>query len=124
VQQHYSLPGRLDKHECDLAVVNGKPLVAINSLSYEIPQTKDFIKAIHAATWTVDDIKQKDPDFPIVVVMLPPKRKSVLYDDTVRVFRELRAEVIAEDELQAWSKNVATGVHAELEKHIRRLGQR
>jgi hypothetical protein len=122
VRPRFQLDGRFDNHQCDLAVVNGKPYAAINSFSFEMPESQDLIKAIHAATWTADDMKQKDPNFPIALVALPPKQPSALYDKTIRVFTDLKAEVVPEDKLPNWSKELASAVNVGLQQHMQRPG--
>jgi hypothetical protein len=114
LKPHFQTTGRLDKHEYDLAVVNGQPFLAVNSLSFETPEEKEITKVVQATAWTIDDVKQRDPDFPLAVVALPPRRPLEVYDRAVNTFTKLGAEVVHENELASWSKRIAARVQAGL----------
>lgn len=102
--------GKLDKHECDLTVMNGHTLLLANSLSFETPDVKAITKMAHATAWAIDDIKQSDPSLPFAVVALPPKQPLEIYDRATETFQKLGAQVVEERSLDGWSRATAIAV--------------
>jgi hypothetical protein len=115
----YHVHGRLDKHEFDVAAVNGQPFFVADSLSFEIPENKDLVKLVHSVAWDIDDIKHDLPDFPLAIVALPPKKPSQLYDNAMRTFAALGADIILENKLTDWSRRMATNISAALKGKAR-----
>lgn len=119
IKERYNLRGKLDPHECDLAVVNGKTLTATSILSFETPETRDQSKVIDAIKWMVGDVKQGTPDLPVSVVMLPPKTPSQLYDRSVGTLNKIGAEVVEESDLDNWCERTAIHVHGEVSRYLK-----
>lgn len=114
LKAHFAMSGSLDRHEYDIALVNGQPLLAANSLSFETPDRKEIVKVSHATAWSIEDIKRRDSSFRLAIIALPPKQPSEVYDRAVNTFKSLGAEIVVEDELEAWSFQVATQVRDKL----------
>lgn len=104
--RNYPLKGQHMAYEFDVSVGNGKPLFAAQGLSFEVPISRKLDKDISATAWLVQDVKRAHNDLPIGVVVLPPSNKSDNFDQAIRTFDELGAEVVYEHELSRWADSM------------------
>ncbi|MDZ4689067.1 MAG: DUF3037 domain-containing protein [Planctomycetaceae bacterium] len=108
VREHdYPFAGRRMQHQFDVAVGNGRPIFAAQALSFQIPETRKLDKEVSAAAWIVQDVKQAFPDFPIGVIVSPPRQANARFNDAVAAFQYLNAEVVQEGALDAWADRMA-----------------
>jgi hypothetical protein len=107
VRDKFRVTGKLDSHEFDVALANGRPMLAAHALSFEVPPSKELEKAIHATAWAVEDIRADRPELSLAVIVLPPKEKSVLFDRAMHTFDALGAELVREDQLDRWCEHAA-----------------
>lgn len=110
VEKNYKVRGSLDEHRFDLAIHNGKPLLAAQCISFEGPVSKDLEREVDAAAWSIDDVLRADPNLSVGVVTLPPKSKSKIYDRAVYVFEGLHATVVAEGEVPVWASTTSKAI--------------
>jgi len=103
VEKNFKVQGNLDEHRFDVAVHNGKPLVAAHCISFEGPTSRDLEKEIDAAAWSIDDVKEIHPNLRLGVVTLAPKTKSKIYERALHVFEGLHASVITEHQVPDWA---------------------
>jgi hypothetical protein len=99
--------GKYQSHKFDAAIVNGKPLLAIQGVSFEVNQTSSTQKYLDSVSWMVSDVKASDPNFEIVVYVLPPKEdggRVHVYKETIKVYKELGARVLTERNISAETK--------------------
>jgi hypothetical protein len=101
------LEGRLQNHAFDVGIENGQPLLAARGLSFEGPASPDLEKEIRVTAWALDDIRESGAKTQLAVVALPPQRSTKLFDEAARVFRELNAQVVLEDEAHDWAASAA-----------------
>lgn len=102
VQRSLPLVGRVAEHHFDVGVANGKPLVAIDALSFEVTQDKRLQTEVDAVAWAIDDVRRARKQLPIAVVLRPPRGGSTFYDQAKRTFAKLRASPLTEDQLPSW----------------------
>jgi Protein of unknown function (DUF3037) len=102
----YSISGIRGQHDFDAVVANGSPYFAAHGISFEVHEPKTLLDAV---AWRVEDIKASNRDFPIAIVMLPPVQEIPDYDnlqsayqDTSRVYKDLGADILLEDEVSKW----------------------
>jgi len=108
LKRSYSIKGKLDQHPFDVVVANGKPFFAAQALSFEIADTRTLDKEFQATAWAITDVRSGNRDFPVAVLTLPPRGKSVLYDRAQKVFNGLGAEVAeSTDEVEKWARRWA-----------------
>jgi hypothetical protein len=101
------IQGRRQSHTFDAAIVNGKPLLAAQGVSFEVNQTSNTQKYLSSVSWMISDVKDFDPDFQIVVYVLPPKENGThvrIYDETVKVYEDLGARVLTESNVKSETK--------------------
>jgi hypothetical protein len=104
------LQGRYDEHEFDVTVSNGQPMFAAHGLSFEAPPTKDLAKELHATSWSIEDVRQTHPNLSIAIIALPPKGNFEPYERARRVFTDLGALVVPEEQATGWAAAVANEV--------------
>jgi len=108
-----SLDGKHQPHTFDTVVANGVPYLAANGISFELPEARKLKTHIDAFAWSIRDVHDRDPAFPIGVVTLPPKpdneehaRLQELYEQTVTVYTDLGAEILNENNIEMWAQKV------------------
>ncbi len=115
INRNALIPGKLDEHQFDVSIENGRPYLAAHGLSFEGPHSKDLENEIDATAWSIDDVKTANRSLDLAVVVLPPKSaKSKTFLRAVRVFEGLKAEVIEEPEAEAWAHDRASKLEKKL----------
>ncbi len=101
------LPGRRESHQFDATVLNGRPYFAVQGVSFEIHPPKTTTEAV---SWMISDVRDQNKTIPLAVLALPPKPETLdytdlldLYEQKTKLYRELGATVLGEQELAAWS---------------------
>jgi hypothetical protein len=104
LKRHYPISGALDQHEFDISVANGHALFAVQGLSFDAAEENDrLIKDVHATAFSVEDVRKRDPDFPVGVVALLPGDEPPQYQRAVHTLREVGADVVTEDQVDQWA---------------------
>lgn len=111
VKEKYVLPGTLKRHEIDIAVANGHPYLAAQGISFEVHPPENLLDAL---SWTITDIKDKNRDFPLAVVVFPPKSLGDKPDKllegkfqkTTEIYQDLGAKILVEGEVESWVSNI------------------
>lgn len=91
--------GRLDAHQFDFMIKNGKPLELMKSLSLEVDPAKARTE-IDAIAWSISDVRSVSSDLPIAVVSIGGEKR--LRDSAAHIYGELGAEFVREPEIDAW----------------------
>jgi hypothetical protein len=92
-------------------LANGKPLLGVQALSFEVPVGRDLSKDVHATAFSITDVRKKVATIPLTVVTPPPPGKKNQYSRIVHMFKELGAEVVQERDLSDWAVRMAARVH-------------
>jgi Protein of unknown function (DUF3037) len=106
IKSHYPVEGKLDKHEFDLSVANGKPFFSVQGLSFEAegPEAIDrLVKDVRSTAFSVEDVRHRNSTFPVGIVALPPKGSSAVYDMAKRTFQEVGADLVEESNVDGWA---------------------
>ena len=107
VQRDYPVRGTLQQHISDIAVANGKPLYLAKAVSFEVQENKNLLDHIDATKWFLDDVRTRDQDTPIAIVVIPSLEQSTLYERSIRIFEELSGEVVGSTNLDSWARSMA-----------------
>lgn len=100
------LVGAHDSHRFDLGIKNGNLLHGIQGISFEGPPRKELDLEVDATAWSISDVHETNPEFPVTIVALPPSTTSTKkYKDARRVFESLNAEFIEELDVPHWAEN-------------------
>jgi hypothetical protein len=108
IRPNYQIKGHLKSHKLDITVANGRPYFAAQAISFEVKVPENSRNSI---SFLIGDIQREKPNFPLGIVTLPPKEDQSnykenfkLYQETKRIYEELGAKVIEENELDFWIK--------------------
>jgi len=99
-------------HNFDLVIGNGVIYGAGAGLSFENPEPVKSLQVVSdALAWSIDDVRQRDKDLSIAVVVLPPIGPAGpshnVYAEAGRIYRELGAEVFTPDGVSRWANQIA-----------------
>jgi Protein of unknown function (DUF3037) len=102
----YSVQGTHAESKFDAVVANGRPYLAAHGVSFEV-KIPEYLQS--SLFWMISNVKQSQPDFPIAIVALQPKKDFNNYQELQQTYRqatstfsELGAKVLAEDEVESW----------------------
>lgn len=110
LKRHYDIIGKVDEHQFDVGVANGRVLFAAHGLSFEVQDTKELEREFESVVWAFDDVKNRDPGMELAVVAFPPKGPSKVYDRAQRVFSRLNVPVLIEEEVDMWAREKARAI--------------
>lgn len=107
LKEKYALAGTHKQHEIDIAVANSHNYLAAQGISFEVKTPENLLDAL---AWTITDVKDNNPNFPLAVVILPPKKEESIqykqlesiYLKTRETYKQLGADVLSEQEIQPW----------------------
>jgi hypothetical protein len=115
LKTNYSIPGNHTKHDFDVVVANGQPYFAAHGISFEVHIPKTLQNSV---SWMITDVKACNPDFPLAIVVLPPKQDAPDYEQLERIYQQnsstyldLGASVLAENEVEPWVSQRLTSMH-------------
>lgn len=114
LRRNYMVHGRHDDHSFDIAVVNGGPDLLAHAVSFEIKQTKSLDRLVDATLWAIDDVKTRDPEFPVGMAALPPREENNIFEHAREVVTGLGADFVVEDELPNWADQQVERLEQEL----------
>jgi Protein of unknown function (DUF3037) len=114
----FAVPGRYKPHVFDGVVMNGRAYGAMQGLSFELPEARELELTSDALAWAVEDVHKEDEDILIGIFVLPPKPDSrerirSLYDQSVKAYRDLGAEIVTDQTMNDWARRVAERVPLE-----------
>jgi hypothetical protein len=120
LKQQAALQGKRQPHTFDAVVANGVPYFAVHGISFELPEARILKFQIDAAAWSIADVHEYDQTFPIGVMTLPPlsdedelPRLEELYRRTIKVYTELGATVLTEQDIETWAQQMAQRIPLE-----------
>jgi hypothetical protein len=98
--------GELDEHVVDLTLLNGAPRAYIQTLSFEVGEPSGVRKEVNALKWTIDDLRnvQNVHRVPVTIVTIGA---SDLLETAERVYKDLEAAVVHEEEIEPWVSQTA-----------------
>ncbi|MEM9544070.1 MAG: hypothetical protein AAGA60_31875 [Cyanobacteria bacterium P01_E01_bin.42] len=110
----YSLKGQLNQNTFDVAVANGKPILAAQGISFEV-RTKEA--DLGNLAWKIADTKKAIPELPLAVITLPPRANTPhlqelqkLYEIHSHTYQKLGAEIVTEERADSWIAKQLTSV--------------
>jgi hypothetical protein len=101
------LDGKFNSHTFDTVVANGVPYLAVQAISFELPEARDLEKDVNALAFQIYDVKACNKKLPIGILALPPvkssSQKSVqTYNSAMRAFVGMQAKVFGAEDAPAW----------------------
>lgn len=111
--------GSHDSHVLDISVANGEPILGANGLSFEVPNQKVLRQQIDSTKWAIEDIKGKEPNLPLTVIVSKPRKENAeLFAQSCVVFRQLGAEVESDGDLEPWAGRMAEHIKSHLPSYL------
>ncbi|MGD0115994.1 MAG: DUF3037 domain-containing protein [Dehalococcoidia bacterium] len=110
------IDGRYGQYKFDLVIRNQIPLFAAEGLSFEVPESADLERDVHALAWAIDDVLPGKESLKLAVIALPPKgRQAVsIYKKAKEIYTSLGARFVVENEIGRWADEIA----ADVKSHI------
>jgi hypothetical protein len=102
------VPGRYINHEVDLAVVNGKVLLAAQAISFARAPSSTLEKDVSATAWVIEDVRQAEgaPQL-AVIVGAPDDRKRGDFVTATKLFADMDAQVVPTEGVDSWAQELA-----------------
>ena len=110
MQLHRTLKGKLDEHRFDVVLADGKPLAAVDALSFELASRANLQREVDATAWAFDDVRHLDESLSLAAFILPPTNgdSSRCSASLRRYSRDLGAKVfVNEPALGRWARRQA-----------------
>lgn len=102
----HEIQGKYGPHVFDTVVANGSAYMAIQSVSFELPEATQLDQLVDAVAFQIFDVRQINRKLPIGILALLPKsrqsRSYKIYDRAQRTYTGLNATVIPEKEAATW----------------------
>jgi hypothetical protein len=114
VGKNSELAGHLESHTFDVLLGNGKPLAAVQALSFEGGDSHALQKEVDATAWIIEDVRRKHKTLPVAVFLLPPKGASKSYMRARKLFPQLKSDLVPEDQMEQWAKRQARAAAAHI----------
>jgi hypothetical protein len=110
LKKGYPIAGRVEIHQFDLGLANGRTYLGAQALSFEVPQDRTLERDLEATAWAIDDVRAKHKNLPLAVVVLPPHApgKSKLFGRAQLLFGKLGAELVTEGQVPSWAERTVT----------------
>jgi hypothetical protein len=105
VQRDRYVGGRLEDHQFDYVVGNGRPLHLVQTFSFDVDASDQLRKEIDATAWAITDLRRV-ARVPVSVVTVGQKQ-SELIDVADAVFNSLGADFVEEPMYEAWANRLA-----------------
>jgi hypothetical protein len=119
LKRRIKVQGKLDEHELDVGIANGRLLLGVLGLSFEAGSSREVMKELSAVAWAIDDVHESDPALDMAVVILPPKsRAGKTYDRAIHVIEGLNAQPVPEEEVHKWAPRAAEHALGRTAAHV------
>jgi hypothetical protein len=116
VRKGYPLNGERREHVFDVAVANGIPYLAAQTVSFDSGvriERRGLQNRLDAIAWTIEDTRRRLPELPLAVMAVHAKEDSEEFGEledlrrsSAALYSELGAEVVDERSLARWGDNV------------------
>ncbi len=103
------ITGRYGPHVFDVVIANGSPKVAVQGVSFELPEATQLDQLVDAVAFQVFDVRQAHSKINVGILALPPtssshSRAKKIYQRARKTYEGLHAEVIEEHDADAWAR--------------------
>lgn len=113
VRRNPEIEGKATRHNFDVAVWNGRPLLAAQAMSFEGGEIKKLRSDIDAAAFGVIDVRAQYGQLDFAAVLLPPTNRSSAgfrdaFDRAQQVFSSVGAAVVHAPDAKAWASTAVS----------------
>jgi hypothetical protein len=108
LKMNEEIEGKLDSHNFDLVLANGKTYCGVQALSFEV-LGDSLRREIDATAWALDDVKKADKHLQLGVFVIPPAKSEMKaeFAHASKLFKNLGADVLTESAMPGWAKKRA-----------------
>jgi hypothetical protein len=104
----HEITGKYGAHTFDVVIMNGYPKIAVQGISFELPEATLLNQSVDATAFQVIDTREKYKSLPIGILALPPKSTShphivKIYDRARFTYEGLKVEVFEEKDATQWA---------------------
>lgn len=106
IKLDYEVPGRLESHELDLALVNGALKVGAIAMSFALENRSQLKRDMDAAAFAIEDLRRSNRGLPLYVL---GHAADAGRDDVRRattLFQNWNAQVVTDSRIDTWSRAV------------------
>lgn len=107
VKRNQIVPGKIEGHECDVALVNGKLYGAALGFSFQVADSAHLKTEVDAIAFAIEDMRAANPSLPIAVSYVPPTSRTSSFDRAKNVLTSVGAEFIDYKNVSAWANRAA-----------------
>ena len=102
--------GKYGPHVFDVVVANGSPKIAVQGVSFELPEATQLDQLVDAVAFQVFDIRQANKKLQVGILALPPTSQSHsrarrIYKRARRTYEGLDAQVVEEADAETWARD-------------------
>jgi len=105
VRRDHYVVGRLEDHQFDYVIGNGKPLHLVQTFSFDVDASDPLRREIDATAWAITDL-HRHIRVPVSVVTVGQKQHE-LVDIAISVFNSLGADFVDESMYSAWASRLS-----------------
>ncbi|MFV2045175.1 MAG: DUF3037 domain-containing protein [Anaerolineales bacterium] len=104
------IKGIYGPHVFDVVIANGSPSIAVQGVSFELPEATQLDQLVDAVAFQVFDIREANQELALGILALPPTsgshpRAKRIYKRAVRTYEGLNAEVVEESNAETWARS-------------------
>jgi hypothetical protein len=103
MKSDHEISSKLENNKFDVVVTNGRPYSAAHAISSEV-DVPDRLQ--DGPSWRITDVKSRKTNFPIAIVLLPPKVEQYnyqqikkAYQKNIDTYQELGADILQENQV-------------------------
>jgi hypothetical protein len=106
VRRMEELPGRLEGHRFDAVAANGRPILAMQGISFEVNEDEDMRRMVDALAFSLVDVREADPAVKLGVLALRRREqeKTHVFERAIRVLSGVGAAVLSEQDAREWAE--------------------
>jgi len=113
IKPHLKVSGRLDDHDFDFGLQNGRVYTAGRGVSFEIADD-DLETQLQLTLFSIDDVRRVNESLPLAVVVLPPSERTARYERFAYSVQQAGAELVEEYNIDAWAERTVQALSPEL----------
>jgi hypothetical protein len=107
VKRNQIVPGKIEGHECDVALVNGKLYGAALGFSFRVADSAHLKTEVDAIAFAIEDMRAANPKLPIAVSYVPPASSTSSFDRAKKVLTSVGAEFVDYQKVSTWATKAA-----------------
>lgn len=105
VRAQATVTGKVEDHDFDYGIWNGKPLHLVEAFSFDVEDREDLKTNLDATAWAIEDLKRGKNPIPVTLISMG-SRQAKLLRTAKGIAKELKVDLVAENELAPWATDL------------------